>query len=166
MPTMTLNGSPASESTRARLNHLAWLLDNSIRLPGTDFRIGLEALLGLLPVVGDAVGVVLSGYIVHEAARLGAPAGVLFRMVLNVAVEGLVGSVPFAGDVFDAAWKANQRNVDLLNAYLDRPAPAAAATRAYLFALLVMLAFVVLATSVVAYFMVNWVWSAFANPIG
>jgi hypothetical protein len=162
---MTMAGPAEDASARARLNHLAWLLDNSIRLPGTGFRIGLEALLGLVPVVGDAIGVVLSGYIVHEAARLGVPGGILFRMVLNVAIEGVLGSIPFAGDIFDAAWKANQRNVDLLNAYLDRPDKAAAATRVYLFTLLVMMAFVVLATSVVAYFMVNWVWSAFATPI-
>lgn len=165
MPTMTMTGPAGAGETRARLNHLAWLLDNSIRLPGTDFRIGLEALLGLVPVVGDAVGVLLSGYIVHEAARLGVPAGILFRMVMNVAIEGLLGSIPFAGDVFDAAWKANQRNVDLLNAYFDRPTRVAAATRAYLFLLLAMMALLVLVTSVIAYFMVNWVWSAFATPI-
>jgi hypothetical protein len=164
MPTMTMTG-PAEVDSRARLNHLAWLLDNSIRLPGTNFRVGLEALLGFVPVIGDAAGVVLSGYIVHEAARLGVPAGILFRMVLNVAIEGVLGSVPFAGDIFDAAWKANQRNVDLLNAYLDRPEKAAAATRVYLFFLLVMMAVVVLATSVVAYWLVNWVWNAFATPI-
>ena len=165
MPTMTMTGPTGAGETRARLNHLAWLLDNSIKLPGTEFRIGLEALLGFIPVLGDALGVVLSGYIVHEAARLGVPRGILFRMVLNVAIEGLLGSVPIAGDIFDAAWKANQRNVDLLNAYLERPARVAAATRAYLFLLLAMMALLVLVTSVIAYFMVNWVWSAFATPI-
>ena len=165
MPTMTLVGPAGAGDTRARLNHLAWLLDNSIRLPGTDFRIGLDALLGLFPVLGDAVGVVLSGYIVHEAGRLGAPSAILFRMVVNIAIEGLIGSVPFAGDIFDAAWKANQRNVDLLNEYLDRPAKAAAATRIYVFFLLAMMALLVLMISMLAYFLVNWVWGAFATPI-
>lgn len=166
MRTMTADLSPETGSTRARLNHLAWLLDNSIRLPGTDFRIGLEALLGLVPVVGDAAGVVLSGYIVYHAARLGVPSSILLRMVTNVAVEGVVGSIPFAGDVFDAAWKANQRNVDLLNEYLDQPERAAAASRAYMLMLVAMLVAVVLVTSVIAFLMVNWVWSAFATPIG
>jgi hypothetical protein len=64
---------------------------------------------------------VLSSYIVSEAARLGVPKSVLARMAFNVGVEGLAGIVPFAGDVFDAAWKANQRNVALLNAWLDAP---------------------------------------------
>ena len=158
--------SPETDSARVRVNHLAWLLDSSIPLPGTNFRIGLEALLGLVPVVGDALGVVLSGYIVHQAARLGVPSAILLRMVMNVAVEGIVGSIPFAGDVFDAAWKANQRNVELLNSYLDRPEKAAAATRTYMLMLVAMMVFLVLAIGLVAYLMVNWVWSAFATPIG
>lgn len=161
-----MNGSAGAGETRARLNHLAWLLDNSIRLPGTHFRIGLDALLGLLPVAGDAVGVLLSGWIVFEAGRLGVPANILFRMALNIAIEGLVGSVPFLGDVFDAAWKANQRNAELLNAYLDSPDRAAAATRVYLFMVLMLMVVLVLAISTVAFLMVNWVWSAFATPIG
>lgn len=109
------------DETRQRLASLAWLLDNSIRVPGTNFRIGVEALIGLFPVVGDMIGVLLSSYIVSEAARLGAPKAVLGRMAFHVAVEGLAGMVPFAGDVFDAVYKANQRNVRLLNAWLDEP---------------------------------------------
>ena len=93
----------------------------SIPIPGTRWSVGLDALIGLVPFLGDLVGVPLSTYIVAEAARLGASRGVLARMVLNVAVEGLAGLVPLAGDVFDAAWKANQRNVRLLGAWLDQP---------------------------------------------
>src|SRR5918996_1184588 len=98
------------EAVRRRLARLAWLLDNSIALPGTRFRIGLDAILGLVPGLGDLLGVLLSSYIVREAARLGAPPSVLARMVWNVAIEGIAGMVPFLGDVFDAACKANQRN--------------------------------------------------------
>jgi hypothetical protein len=78
-----------------------------------------------VPVVGDLAGVLLSAYIVYEAARLGASRGVLARMALNVALEGLVGAVPIAGDLFDAAFKANQRNVRLLEAWLERREPPA-----------------------------------------
>ena len=106
---------------RRRLNRLAWLLDSSIPIPGTRFSIGIDALIGLVPFIGDLVGVMLSSTILVEAARLGAGRSVLARMALNVAVEGLAGLVPFAGDVFDAAWKANQRNVRLLNQWLDQP---------------------------------------------
>jgi len=106
---------------RCRLNRLAWLLDSSIPIPGTRLSIGIDALIGLVPFIGDVVGVLLSSTILIEAARLGAGRSVLARMALNVAVEGLAGLVPFAGDLFDAAWKANQRNVRLLNQWLDQP---------------------------------------------
>ena len=110
-----------SEETRERLNRLAWLLDSSIPIPGTRLTVGLDALLGLVPVVGDLIGVALSSYIVNEAHKLGVGRAVLVRMGFNVAVEGLVGLVPFAGDLFDAGWKANQRNVRLLNEWAERP---------------------------------------------
>src|SRR3954462_2253619 len=99
-----------NDSVRRRLARIAWLLDNSIALPGTRFRIGLDAILGLIPGFGDLAGVLLSSYIVREAARLGAPPSVLARMAWNVAVEGVIWIAPFFGDVFDAVWKANQRN--------------------------------------------------------
>jgi hypothetical protein len=89
-----------------------------------------------VPFIGDLVGVLLSSYIVGQAARLGASRSVLARMAFNIAVEGLVGLIPFAGDVFDAAWKANQRNVRLLNQWLERPARAERASRLLIFGLL------------------------------
>jgi hypothetical protein len=88
-----------------------------------------------VPFIGDLVGVLLSSYILAEAARLGASASVLARMTFNVAIEGVVGLVPFAGDLFDAAWKANQRNVRLLNDWLARPARAERSSRLFVFAL-------------------------------
>jgi hypothetical protein len=106
---------------RQRLKRLAWLLDSSIPIPGTRLSIGIDALIGLVPFLGDVVGVLLSSTILVEAARIGASRSVLARMALNVAVEGLAGLVPLAGDVFDAAWKANQRNVRLLDQWLDQP---------------------------------------------
>jgi hypothetical protein len=120
---------------RERLARLAWLLDSSIRIPGTKFTVGLDAVVGLFPFVGDLVGVLFSSYIVAEAARLGAPKSVLARMAVNVGVEGLIGLIPFAGDVFDAAFKANQRNVRLLNRWLDRPGKTARASAAFVIAL-------------------------------
>ena len=108
-------------AARERLNFLAWLLDSSIPLPGTRFTIGLDAIVGLLPFLGDLIGVALSSFIVAEASRLGAPRTLLLRMACNVAIDGLVGLVPFLGDAFDAGWKANQKNVRLLNTWLDHP---------------------------------------------
>src|SRR5918996_464286 len=117
--------------TRERLKQLAWLLDSSIAIPGTRFTIGLEALIGLFPFIGDLIGVVLSSFILKEAARLGAPKSVLMRMSFNVALEGVVGIVPLAGDVFDAAFKANQRNVRLLENWLDEPRRTARSSRLF-----------------------------------
>jgi len=92
---------------------VARILDESVRVPGTDFRVGLDPILGLLPGWGDAVAAGLSLYIVVESARLGVPFGTLVRMLANVAVDAVGGSIPIAGDFFDAAWKANTRNVEL-----------------------------------------------------
>jgi Domain of unknown function (DUF4112) len=105
-----------------RLRDLARVLDEAIRIPGTNIRIGLDALLGLLPGGGDLAAGVFSGLIILQAARVGAPASVLGRMLGNVVLDVIVGSIPLLGDVFDVAWKANSRNVRLLEAWLDRPA--------------------------------------------
>ena len=109
------------EREMRRLEGVSWLLDNSIRVPGTQARFGLDAVLGLVPGIGDAAGAVLSAYVVVQAARLGAPVPSLLRMLLNVGVEAVVGAVPVVGDLFDAGWKANVRNVNLLRRELDRP---------------------------------------------
>lgn len=156
--------APGRESRRARLNRLAWLLDSSIRVPGTDFRVGLDALLGLLPGGGDVAGVILSSYIVLEAARLGVPRRTLFLMIGNVAVEGLAGAVPVLGDFFDAAWKANQRNVALLNAWLDVPGAPPAAGRTPVFAVLAVLVGVVILIVALIILAAWGLWAAFSAP--
>ena len=151
---------PAQE-LRAKLSRLAWLLDSAIPIPGTRFTIGLDALIGLFPVIGDVVGVALSSYILKEAAALGVSRSILVRMALNVAVEGLVGMIPFAGDVFDAAFKANQRNVRLLNAYLDQPAQTTRSSRAFVFWLSFAVAALLLLTCVAGFLIARWIWSLF-----
>jgi hypothetical protein len=115
----------------ARVRKLTRLLDTSIRIPGTGKRIGLDPLLGLVPWAGDAIGAVLSSYLVWESARLGASRGTVARMLLNVAVETVLGVIPVAGDVFDAVWKANTRNLRLLEGYLSDPARAGVAARRF-----------------------------------
>ena len=97
-----------------RIRSISNLMDRSIVLP-TGYRIGLDPLLGLVPGVGDAIGTLISCYLVYEAARLGVTKRVLFWMLVNIAVEGLAGSIPVLGDLFDAAWKANVRNLRLLD---------------------------------------------------
>ena len=119
MKTATAIPTPDATDNRSRMQRLrsmAWLLDNSIPLPG-GFRVGLDAIIGLVPGIGDAVGALLSVFILNEARALGAPRSVLMRMSGNVLIETLVGSIPFAGDLFDAGFKANMRNIALLERY-------------------------------------------------
>ena len=116
---------------RERLARLAWLLDSSIPIPGTRFTIGLDAIVGLIPFIGDLIGVLASSIILAEANRLGVSRAIMTRMAFNVAVEGVVGIVPFIGDLFDAGWKANQKNVALLTAWMDQPHQAERGSRRF-----------------------------------
>lgn len=105
---------PSREGNQALIKRLAWLLDSSIRIPGTDFRIGLDAVIGVIPWAGDVAGSLLSMVIVGLAFQAGASRWTLARMGWNVLVELVIGSIPVVGDIFDAAWKSNERNVRLL----------------------------------------------------
>jgi len=151
----------STRETRDRLAQLAWLLDSSLRIPGTRFTVGLDALIGLFPFVGDLIGILFSGYILGEAARLGAPKIVLARMAFNVGVEGLVGIIPFAGDAFDAVFKANQRNVRLLNGWLDHPRMTERASRAFGIALVLGVVLFLLLLAGLALLLAKWTLSLF-----
>ena len=159
--------SPASamnevQAVRRRLARLAWLLDNSIAIPGLRFRIGFDAILGLVPGLGDLLGVLLSSYIVREAARIGAPRSVLIRMAFNVAVEGVAGLVPFIGDLFDAVWKANQRNLALLDAHLEHPQRAARSSRTFVALLIAGLVVLIALVAALALVTARAIWQAFS----
>ena len=104
------------------LRRIAFLLDNSIPIPGTNYRFGLDPILGLLGIAGgtgDIVGGALGVYIVAEAARMGLPQNLIWQMVGNILVDSLVGVIPGLGDIFDVTWKANARNIALLDQYLN-----------------------------------------------
>jgi len=103
-----------------RLDRLAYWLDDRFRLPGTDIRIGLDGLAGLVPGVGDAVTAGLGAYILTEAWQLGVSKSVFARMLFNLGVDAVAGTVPVFGDVFDVGWKSHRRNVDLLRRHLER----------------------------------------------
>ncbi|MFB6151248.1 MAG: DUF4112 domain-containing protein [Haloarculaceae archaeon] len=105
-----------------RMDAVAYVLDEGIPVPGTGYRVGLDPLAGVLPVAGDAATAVASLLVVAQAAALGVGRWTLARMLVNVAVDAAAGSVPVVGDLFDAAWKANSRNLEL--AFADLAAPA------------------------------------------
>jgi len=101
-----------------RLRRLAWMIDAVFLLPGTRFRFGLNSVIGLLPVGGDAVLGAISLYIIYEAARLDVPKPKLARMLANVGAEVLGGSLPIIGDLFDMALKANLRNLAIIEDHI------------------------------------------------
>jgi hypothetical protein len=101
-----------------RARTMAQLLDEAIPIPGIGYRVGLDPVLSIAPVSGDIAGAALSLYIVAEAARLGVPPKTVLRMLLNTAIDALGGSVPVLGTLVDAVWKANTRNVSLLESHL------------------------------------------------
>ena len=121
--------TPSREERLARIDALSRLLDTAFIVPGTNIRFGLDALIGLVPGIGDAITTAMSLYIVSEARALGAPRLLIARMLANVALDGFVGAIPLVGDAFDVAFRANRRNMALLLGHLDRHRPRAAAYR-------------------------------------
>jgi len=116
--------SSGTEASRGellnRLDKLSRLFDTAFILPGTNIRFGIEAVMRLIPGIGDAAASALSCWLLYEAHRLKVPTAVFSRMVINVAIEGIVGAVPLLGDVFDVGFRANRRNVKILREYFER----------------------------------------------
>jgi hypothetical protein len=108
------------EAEFAHLDRIADFMDTKFEIPGTGFRFGIEPLIGLMPVVGNTISLGVSAYILKKAWDHDVPQKVRARMVANVAVEWAIGNVPVVGDMFDAAWKAHRRNVDLLKKHARR----------------------------------------------
>ena len=104
--------------TLKRIRRLSRLMDTAIGIPGTKFRIGLDPIIGLVPGAGDLVSTAFSAYIILLAARFKLPRAALQKMVFNVALESVVGAVPLAGDIFDAYYKSNIRNLEILENHL------------------------------------------------
>jgi hypothetical protein len=140
-----------------RVRTLSRLLDNAIPIPGTRFRLGLDPVLGLLPGAGDFVGAALSVYMVIEAARFGLPRKTLVQMVTNLVLDSVGGSVPVLGDLFDATWKANSRNLALLEAHVATPEPVKAADRHFVIFIVLALLLLLVGIGVVATLLISWV---------
>ncbi len=111
------NEGPAESGTARELRRLAWLLDESIPLPG-GYRIGVDGIVGLIPGIGDAAGLAASSYILLRAHQFGMPRIVMARMLGNTLLDFLIGTIPVLGDLFDFGFKANRRNIALMQQYL------------------------------------------------
>ena len=114
------SAGPTQADSVARLEALATLLDSAFIIPGTKQRVGIDALLGLIPGIGDAVSTALSAYIIWEARQLGLPRWKIARMIGNVALDTTLGAVPLAGDVFDVFFRANKRNMQIVRDHVAR----------------------------------------------
>lgn len=117
MPPSADPNLPSQDPDLAKLDTLAKLLDNQFRLPGTQFRFGVDALIGLIPYVGDMAGFLVSGVLMRTMWRKGASPWMMMRMMFNFVIDALVGAIPILGDLFDFGYKANRRNVDMLKQY-------------------------------------------------
>lgn len=148
----------AKAPTLKRLRNLSKLLDRAITIPGIGVNIGLDPILGLLPVGGDFLGVLFSAYIILEAARLGAFKATLGRMVINIIVDALVGAIPFLGDIFDFAWTANEYNLKLLEEHLKYPTQTKSADRWFVWAILAGLLFVAIGLAAFTVLIIRLLW--------
>ncbi|MEO8561495.1 MAG: DUF4112 domain-containing protein [bacterium] len=138
-----------------RARALTRLLDSAARIPGTSIRFGLDPVIGLVPGLGDITGAALAGYLVILAQRLGAPRAVVLRMLANVAMDTVGGTIPVIGDAFDVAFKSSSRNLALLERALESPTQTKRASRLLVAATLVGLSLLVVAGVVVAVLVVR-----------
>lgn len=109
--------------TLNRIRRLSRLMDTAIRIPGINFRIGLDPIIGLIPGAGDIISTAFSAYIIYLATQFQLPGAAVQRMIFNIALEAVLGSVPLIGDFFDAYYKSNVRNLALLEKHLQATEP-------------------------------------------
>lgn len=148
-----MTASPNDSLRRVRA--VAVVLDDAIRVPGTNIRFGIDPLVGLIPGLGDLLGGAASAYIILEAARAGASGSVLIRMAVNVGVDTIVGGVPLLGDLFDFAWKSNARNVRLLARHVKAPVKTKRASMVLVAALIAGIALVAVGVSVATIYLIK-----------
>ena len=103
-----------NEEKLLRLKLLSERLDELTKIPGTNQKIGIDAIIGVIPILGDFIGVVFSTYIMYSGIKMGVSSKVVTKMAANIAIEFMIGWIPVIGDIFDVLWKANKRNVELI----------------------------------------------------
>ncbi len=141
-PTKTVDLS----KTRDQLDQLAWLLDNCFKIPGTKWRFGLEAILGLVPGAGDIISGLMGLFLLLRAFQFKLPKIVIVRMLVNSLLDFTIGTIPFLGDAFDFVYKANTRNMQLFHQYAE--APLKSTNRHWMFIAVVIAAFLGLSFTV------------------
>ncbi len=159
---MTAPQIPATAVVRIeRIRRAAHVLDAAIPIPGTKYSFGIDAIIGLVPGLGDAVGVVFASLILYQSFRLGASKRLLTRMLYNVGVDGLLGAVPLLGDWHDVVWKANVKNADLLERHIQHPDETARASGWFLVVVLGVVVAMGLAAIGIAVWVLRWFFGLF-----
>ena len=138
-----MSTTPTTPKALRSIEGLAKLMDAQFRVPGTSFRFGLDGIIGLIPGAGDLSTFAVSGYLLWVMAKNGASGFVLARMVLNVVIDAVMGAVPFFGDLFDIAFKANMRNMKLMQEHYQEGRHQGSATKVIVPVLIVLLLFIV-----------------------
>jgi hypothetical protein len=152
------------------LELLAHWTDSVFRIPGLGLRFGLDAILGLIPGLGDITTSLASLYILSAASRYNVPRITLARMALNILLDTLIGAIPLVGDLFDAFWKSNRRNVELLRRHVAAPPSAARrlerSDRWFVVAVIVGLVAAMIGAAFAAFWILSWIVTALGNAIG
>ncbi|MEG3974932.1 MULTISPECIES: DUF4112 domain-containing protein [unclassified Microcoleus] len=146
-----------------RIRQISHLLDNAIPIPGTRYRIGLDPILGLIPGGGDLVGSIFAGYVVFKSAQMGVPQETLVKMAANIVFDTVAGTVPVAGDLLDVAWKANVKNIELLDAHLGSPEPGKKADWLFVAALLLGLTLIIGGVIFLSVMLLGWLFQVFTG---
>jgi hypothetical protein len=149
--------SPSHVASLRRLRRISHLLDNAIPIPGTKYRIGLDPILGLIPGGGDLISSIFAGYVVFKSAQMGVPQETLVQMAANIVFDTVAGTVPVAGDLLDVAWKANVKNIELLDAHLGSPEQGKKADWLFVAALLLGLMLIVGGVIFLSVMLFGWV---------
>ncbi len=164
---------PYNNEDREEAIQLEWLvrlMDSLFLVPGTNIRFGLDAVLGLIPALGDTATSIVSLYILQSASRQGVSRLTMTRMVANVAIDYVVGSVPVLGDVFDVYWKANQKNLELMKAHTSSNSAVRrqvrSSDRVFLAGLASVLGVFIVGSLVIAYLIASWIISLISTPAG
>lgn len=113
--------TPEREQRLQRIDLIARVMDDAFTIPGTNYRIGWDALIGLIPGVGDAASAVIAAWLIYEARQLGVPKRKVARMLANLGIDAAVGVIPLLGDFFDAAFKANRKNAHIVRKHFGKP---------------------------------------------
>ena len=148
------------------LDDLARYLDGLFRIPGTGWRFGLDALIGLIPNVGDTLTSFASFYILIAGVRYGVPKITLLRMAFNIGLDYLVGTIPFIGDAFDFVWKANKQNVDLIRARATGKDVATTGDYLFVFGVIGILILILISSILISLYIIGAIfWELFSGNI-